>query len=89
MKKSFFYAICVMVLATIVAVVSCKKDKQDETTEKCEQCAQATDNMDEYLISFKKKLLSAEKGGETMSIEQALNDKWLSLPNLTPKTTTT
>ncbi len=74
MKKSFFYAICVMVLATIVAVVSCKKDKQDETTEKCEQCAQATDNMDEYLISFKKKLLSAEKGGETMSIEQALND---------------
>ena len=74
MKKSFFYAICVMVLATIVAVVSCKKEKQDETTEKCEQCAQATDNMDEYLISFKKKLLSAEKGGETMSIEQALND---------------
>ena len=74
MKKSFFYAICVMVLATIVAVVSCKKDKQEETTEKCEQCAQATDNMDEYLISFKKKLLSAEKGGETISLEQAERD---------------
>ena len=74
MKKTFFYAICVMVLATMVAVVSCKKDKQDETTEKCEQCAQSTDNMDEYLISFKKKLLSAEKGGETISLEQAERD---------------
>lgn len=74
MKKTFFYAICVMVLATIVAVVSCKKEKNDQLLNNTEQAGVSADNMDEYLISFKKKLLSAEKGGETISLEQAERD---------------
>ena len=74
MKKSFFYAICAMVLAAMVAVVSCKKEKNDQLLNNTEQAGVSADNMDEYLISFKKKLLSAEKGGETISLEQAERD---------------
>ena len=70
------FAICTMAvaLAATVAVVSCKKEKQDQNTGGNEQVVQGADNMDEYLISFKKKLLSAEKGSETISLEQAERD---------------
>ena len=65
-----------MAVATIVSavVVSCKKEKQEPLSNNTEQAVQSADNMDEYLISFKKKLLSAEKGGETISLEQAQRD---------------
>ena len=74
MKKRSFFAIFVMAATLAVAAVSCKKEKHGETTEKCEQCAQEIGNMDEYLMAFKKKLLSAEKGGEAISLEQAERD---------------
>ena len=74
MKKRSFFAIFVMAATLAVAAVSCKKEKHGETTEKCEQCTQEIGNMDEYLMAFKKKLLSAEKGGEAISLEQAERD---------------
>lgn len=63
--------IALAILATAVAFVSCKKEKQEQTMNNGEQGALCYDNMDEYLISFKKKLLSAQKGEETISVEQA------------------
>lgn len=73
-KKSFLIATLLVVMATAVAVVSCKKEKQDQNSNGSEQTVQNSDNMDEYLISFKKKLLSAEKGDETITLEQAERD---------------
>lgn len=71
--KNKFLAAIVLLVAVIVsvAVVSCKKEKQDPSLNNGEQTVQAADNMDEYLIAFKKKLLSAEKDGETITLEQA------------------
>ena len=75
-RRRLYYALFVMAVATIVSavVVSCKKEKQEPLSNNTEQAVQSADNMDEYLISFKKKLLSAEKGGETISLEQAQRD---------------
>lgn len=74
-KTNLFLAITVMAIVAIaVAVVSCKKEKQEPTTNYTERSVQSADNMDEYLISFKKKLLSAEKGGGTIGLEQAQRD---------------
>lgn len=76
MRKFALSAICVMAvaLAATVTVVSCKKEKQDQNPNGNEQIVQTADNMDQYLISFKKKLLSAEKGSEAISLEQAERD---------------
>lgn len=76
MKRSMIFTICTMAmaLAATVTVVSCKKEKHDQSQNGNEQIVQATENMDEYLMSFKKKLLSAEKGAETISLEQAERD---------------
>lgn len=75
MKKSnFFITILLVVAAASVAVVSCKKEKQETSTNNTERAVLSADNMDEYLISFKKKLLSAQKGEETISLEQAQRD---------------
>ena len=75
-RRRLYYAIFVMAMATIASVVavSCKKEKQEPSSNNTKQAVQSADNMDEYLISFKKKLLSAEKGGETISLEQAQRD---------------
>lgn len=74
-KKKFFIATLLVVAAVSVAVVSCKKEKHEtSSSNNIEQAVQSADNMDEYLISFKKKLLSAQKGGETISLEQAERD---------------
>ena len=62
------------IVAIIVAFVSCKKEKQEQKSNNVEQSVQNSDNMDEYLMSFKKKLLSAQKGEETISLEQAQRD---------------
>ena len=66
-SKAIIAITALAILATAVAIVSCKKDKQ-------EQSIRYSDNMNEYLISFKEKLLSAEKGDEFISIEQAQRD---------------
>lgn len=73
-RKLSFAIIAMAIVAIAVAVVSCKKEKQEQTTNKMEQSAQSSENMDEYLISFKEKLLSAQKGDESISIEQAQLD---------------
>ena len=76
MKKSnsIIAIIGLAILATAVAFVSCKKEKQEQAMNNEEQGALCYDNMDEYLMSFKKKLLSAQKGEETISLEQAQRD---------------
>ena len=73
-SKSIIAIIVLAILATIVTVVSCKKEKQEQKSYNAEQSVQCSDNMDEYLISFKNKLLSAQKGEETISLEQAQRD---------------
>lgn len=73
-KKSFLIATLLVVMATVVAVVSCKKERHDQNSNSNEQTVQNADNMDDYLMAFKKKLLSAEKGGETITLEQAERD---------------
>lgn len=73
-KKIIFIATFMVIVATAVAVVSCKKERHDQNANGSEQTVQTADNMDEYLMAFKKKLLSAEKGGETISLEQAERD---------------
>lgn len=40
-------------LAATVAVFSCQKEKHDQRPDGNEQTVQATENMDEYLMSFK------------------------------------
>ena len=73
-KRNLIITTLLVVAATAVATVSCKKEKQDQMLNNNEQVVQSIDNMDEYLMSFKKRLLSAEKGGETISLEQAERD---------------
>lgn len=73
-KRNLFITIAMVIVAATVAFVSCKKEKQEQKLNNVEQSAQSSDNMDEYLISFKKKLLSAQKGDETISLEQAQRD---------------
>ena len=73
-SKSIIAIIVLAILATAVAIVSCKKEKQEQASINSEQNAPCFDNMDEYLISFKNRLLSAKKGEETISLEQAQRD---------------
>ena len=76
-KSKFFIAILAMVFATLVsvAIVSCKKDNESKMPEnKASEMSAFDTNMDEYLISFKEKLLSAQKGDESITIEQAQLD---------------
>ena len=65
-----------MVAVTTITIVSCQKDKQTgkENGRSILSENEKTDNMDEYLLSFKDKLLNATKDGETIGVEQALLD---------------
>ena len=76
MKKfNFIFAIAMMVVAAAsVAVVSCKKDTENAKSENpiCE--VSPIDDMGEYLTAFRSKLLSAQKGDETLTLEQAQRD---------------
>ena len=76
MKKSSRLLFAAMIIVALAATlfVGCKKEKDEKTTENAELSTLTNDNMDEYLMAFKKKLLSAEKGGETISLEQAERD---------------
>ncbi len=75
-KRIFIIATLLVVAATAFAIVSCKKDSnrigQDNPSK--DLVSQSPENMDEYLISFKKKLLSTQKSEETISVEQAQRD---------------
>ena len=73
-KLSIIAILSLMAAAFAVAAVSCKKDKENTIQETPITEKVAADNMDEYLMAFKKKLLSAQKGDETLSIEQAQSD---------------
>ena len=73
-KRKLFIATLLVVAATSIALVSCKKEKQDQMLNNKEQVFPSANNKDEYLIAFKKKLLSAEKGVETLTLEQAERD---------------
>lgn len=74
MKRRLFLAIFVMVAAFAVAVVSCKKDNETTKSETLAKAFTEIDNMDEYLISFKEKMLSAQNGEEFVNLEQAQRD---------------
>ena len=54
-SKRFLAIIILAIVATVVTVVSCKKEKQEQKSYNAEQSVQCSDNMDEYLISFKNK----------------------------------
>jgi len=69
-KKNLLIATLLVVAAVSVAVVSCKKEKSSQAS----NLDQVAENMNEYLKSFKQKLLSAEKGEETISLKQAQRD---------------
>lgn len=73
-RKLSFAILAIAIVAIAVVIVSCKKEKQEPTTNNTEQSVQSVENMDEYLILFKKKLLSTKKGGETIGLEQAQRD---------------
>lgn len=75
-SRKISIAILAVVAAAFVSaiVVSCKKEKQEQVTSNLEQGVQSSENIDEYLISFKKRMLSATKGGESISLEQAQRD---------------
>ena len=47
-NNRFIVAIVLVVVATLVAVVSCKKDNAKQTSNNTEQGLQNSDNMDEY-----------------------------------------
>ena len=75
MKTKNIFTIAIMVIAAcVVAVVSCTKEKTEKVVKGNEQLVIDADNMDDYLTTFKQKLLSAEKGGETISLDQARRD---------------
>ena len=69
-KRICIIATLLVVAATAFAIVSCKKDSnrigQDNPSK--DLVSQSPENMDEYLISFKKKLLSTQKGEKTISL---------------------
>ena len=73
-NKHLVLAIVTMAVAAIlsIAVVSCTKDKK--TAESALSNSSKADNMDAYLMAFKAKLLSAQRGEEIISLEQAQRD---------------
>ena len=77
MKKSFIIAIAAMVLATTVAVVSCKKDDQNETptgrvASAADYAPGRIDDMNAYLKDFKGRMRNPSRDENTMlSLEEA------------------
>ena len=70
--KNKFITLCLAMLAIAsITVVSCKKESHSSDSRPSEKSVQKDDNMDERLTAFRNKLLSTEKGGETLSLEDA------------------
>ena len=79
MKKSFFYAICVMVLATMVAVVSCKKEKEPQVEAEVPQADAQMQAEIDRIVGFKKQVETRKanpgmKSAETMTLDEAMNN---------------
>lgn len=72
-KKNLLLALAVLMAIAATIFVGCKKEK-DERDPVANDSLTEMGNMDDYLLAFKKKLLSAEKGEETLSIDQAQRD---------------
>ncbi len=73
MKKTVLFAILLMAVATMVAVVSCKKEKQAETLSKTEQPqALASDRMNRIhaFQSLRDEINSGMKSSGTMTVEE-------------------
>ena len=77
MKKLNLFAIIALAIG-ITAFQSCKKDDEltkddnvNQTTETSTFNPNAIENMDEYLLGFMKKISSATRDNETMTIEDA------------------
>lgn len=72
MKKNSVLAIIAMaILATTVAVVSCKKEKQEQTTNNDLVTSQLSE-MDREMLAFGERLKSAEESEEVMPLKEAV-----------------
>ena len=75
MKKSkLLFAIMLIVTSMGIIAISCNKEKNEESSNIIEKTTGNESNMDEYLTAFKEKLLSTEKGNETINQELAIHD---------------
>lgn len=73
MKKNSVLAIIAMaILATTVAVVSCKKEKQEQTTNNDLVTSQLSE-MDRAMLAFGERLKSSGNVDETMPLEEAIH----------------
>lgn len=79
MKKRFFYAICVMVVATTVAVVSCQKEKEPQVEAEVPQADAQMQAEIDRIVGFKKQVETRKanpgmKSAETMTLDEAMNN---------------
>ena len=79
MKKSFFYAICVMVVATTVAVVSCRKEKEPQVEAEVPQADAQMQAEIDRIVGFRKqvderKANPGTKSAETVTLDEAINN---------------
>lgn len=73
MKKNSILAIIAMaILATTVAIVSCKKEKQEQTSNKELSTSQLSE-MDREMLAFGERLKSSGSVDETMPLEEAIH----------------
>lgn len=56
MKKRFFYAICVMALATMVGMISCKKEKEPQVEAEVPQADAQMQAEIDRIVGFKKQV---------------------------------
>ena len=73
MKKHYLILAAIVLAVVTFTVVSCNKEKQEEGVVMNANLTEGVGetNMDEYLLSFKQKMLSAQKGDESIGLEQA------------------
>ena len=77
MKNKFLILAALILVATTTSIiVSCNKETQQEesATNDINSTNSTPNNMDDYLLAFKQKMLSAQKGDETIYLEQACRE---------------
>lgn len=79
MKKTFFYAICVMVVATTVAVVSCQKEKEPQAEAEVPQADAQMQAEIDRIVGFMKQVKTRKanpgmKSAETVTLDEAMNN---------------
>ena len=79
MKKTFFYAICVMAVATMVAIVSCKKEKEPQVEAEVPQADAQMQAEIDRIVGFKKQVETRKanpgtKSAETVTLDEAMNN---------------